>query len=526
MQRSGCQLGSIIIGGRQSQKGQMSQIAGMLFIVLVTLSHVACSSLGSSNGESDGAGLNSSVMNTSGVDSPVLNEKQVVNSVPMSCFYVTQNGSGNGSGNSLADAAPIANFNDGKAPFDELAGDTVYFSGDFITGLTTPCEGSAGNLVTLDLINARFVGNVTDQVLISKAYIRVQNALLLQVADVGAVPTGINISGSNVQIDNCNIVGQGASGTVPYSSGIRVGDGGLGFSITRSNISHTCIGIWIKGLGFAGTIGGKEMGNTINHCNAPPLDGADGIGIGSSRAIPRVENYTGLVISHNTISEWNDDGIDLFYASNVVVEYNEIGPFTSQEVDLEDGNGIKCGRSDSIGGNVIRYNYVHDINAASGFNYGITTNGSNNITIISNYVYNARYGLVVSPYSSGHAVYNNTFSYARYTGVHFGNNVTSTKFQNNICDGGTGVDMMVNAGDRITGGYNLFVRDSSHNASYYINCENSDIFNSDPLLSGSSLMEGSPCIDAGITLEAVKADIRGASRPQGLTHDIGAFEWK
>lgn len=441
-------------------------------------------------------------------------------------FYVTQTGTGTADGLTPGNAASLAAFNAGTGPFSDLAGDTVCFSGDFTKGLTTPCAGSQGKPVTLDLTNARFVGIVPNQVSISHAYIRVVNALLIQVADTGAVPAGVYVNGPGAQIDNCTIVGQGSSAAVPYSSGVLIGINGAGFSITRNNISHTCVGIRVEGLGFQGIIGGAGMGNTIHHCDAIPLDGADGIDIGTCREPPRVEDYTGLVISYNRIYEWNDDGIDLYYGSNVVVENNEVGPSSAASASSVEHNGIKCGSTDSAGGNIIRYNHVHDIDSSYGNDYGIMTNGAENITIIGNYVYDAYYGLIVSPNSSGHMIGNNTFSASRYRGASFGDNVTSTTFQNNICEGGSSNDLMVNAGDRINGGYNLFVRDTYHDTSIYTNTDGSDIFAADPLLSGPVLLEGSPCIDAGTCLRDVTRDIRGMSRPQGSAYDIGAFEWK
>jgi len=40
------------------------------------------------------------------------------------------------------------------------------------------------------------------------------------------------------------------------------------------------------------------------------------------------------------------------------------------------------------------------------------------------------------------------------------------------------------------------------------------------------LQEGSPCVDAGKDVSSVVSlDLLGASRPQGLAFDIGAFEW-
>ena len=44
------------------------------------------------------------------------------------------------------------------------------------------------------------------------------------------------------------------------------------------------------------------------------------------------------------------------------------------------------------------------------------------------------------------------------------------------------------------------------------------------LLADHYLALSSPAIDKGLNLVAVSDDIEGASRPDGVTHDIGAFE--
>jgi hypothetical protein len=40
------------------------------------------------------------------------------------------------------------------------------------------------------------------------------------------------------------------------------------------------------------------------------------------------------------------------------------------------------------------------------------------------------------------------------------------------------------------------------------------------------LQWGSPAIDAGLTLSLVANDLNGVLRPQGVRHDIGAFEYR
>lgn len=440
-------------------------------------------------------------------------------------YYVRQSATGSGDALSLANAAAIATFNAGTAPFNSLADDTVYFDGTFTTGLNTPCGGSADHLVTLDLTSATWNAVAQQQLDIDQPYVRVQNALLITVADTGSVPTGIIIREDNIQIDNCIIVGQGIAATRAYSSGIYVStSAATGFIITRNNISHVCIGIWTKTQGLAGTIGGLGMGNIIHHNDARVTDGADGIDIGTDRVVPQMEDYTGLVISYNTIYECPDDGIDLYYGSNVIVEHNEVGPQTTAGGD---SNGIKCGSDNNAVYNIIRYNYIHDYTAWAetiGYDGGIVTNSADHTFILSNYIYNCFRGITISWNSHGHLVANNTISAAQDRGVSFGDEVLSSTFQNNICDGAN-YDLVVNAtSENIVGGYNCFLHDLSHPAGDYTNTGSSDLFATNPLLTGYVLGATSPCINTGTTIADVTTDIRGVTRPQGSAYEIGAYE--
>ena len=46
----------------------------------------------------------------------------------------------------------------------------------------------------------------------------------------------------------------------------------------------------------------------------------------------------------------------------------------------------------------------------------------------------------------------------------------------------------------------------------------------DPANGDYRLKPGSPGIDAGVTIEAIGADLRGVKRPQGKACDVGAYE--
>ena len=46
----------------------------------------------------------------------------------------------------------------------------------------------------------------------------------------------------------------------------------------------------------------------------------------------------------------------------------------------------------------------------------------------------------------------------------------------------------------------------------------------DPANGDFRLKPGSPGIDAGMTIEAIGADLRGVKRPQGRAYDVGCYE--
>ena len=101
-------------------------------------------------------------------------------------------------------------------------------------------------------------------------------------------------------------------------------------------------------------------------------DNADGIGspLGTD----------GTVIEHNVVYGNSDDGIDVFYASNVVIEYNKAywngkqkdgSPYTKPDFK-GNGQGIKLGGTDSKN-NIGRHNIAFQ-NKASGFDVSERSN--------------------------------------------------------------------------------------------------------------------------------------------------------
>lgn len=72
----------------------------------------------------------------------------------------------------------------------------------------------------------------------------------------------------------------------------------------------------------------------------------------------------GLEVSHNDFFDAPMEGFRFGDNNNIVIEYNDI-----HDVQLvnSDGGAIYAGRDISAIGNIIRYNYFHDIGTAMGY---------------------------------------------------------------------------------------------------------------------------------------------------------------
>jgi len=70
-------------------------------------------------------------------------------------YFVSQSGAGAGTGADVDNAATVATFNAGTAPFNSLAGNTVYFLDTITTTINPPGSGAVGN-------NAILRGDYTD----------------------------------------------------------------------------------------------------------------------------------------------------------------------------------------------------------------------------------------------------------------------------------------------------------------------------------------------------------------------------
>jgi hypothetical protein len=121
-------------------------------------------------------------------------------------------------------------------------------------------------------------------------------------------------------------------------------------------------------------------------------------------------------------------------------------------------------------------------------------------------------------------VENNTFYDIHYHGAGFRNNSLNNAVINNIFYD-TGTSYWASDGATLSGDHNLIFesRDPGQIGP-------NDIIGMDPLLVDPTnndfhLQENSPAIDVGQSLAGVTKDLEGTPRPQGVGHDIGAYEF-
>lgn len=250
-------------------------------------------------------------------------------------------------------------------------------------------------------------------------------------------------------------------------------------------------------------------------------------------------DFNGLVIRKNDIADYYDDGIDLFAASNVIVEYNRVHDTGDNNVS---GVGIKAGgrtTSDIItgyrGGNVvIRYNTVYDIqNANGGRLTGITSNKGASGEIYGNLVYNTGlHGIELDDPLNEWNVYNNTIVDAGGNGISVYvssstmGSTSNVSIINNIADGnnndiGTSLTGVTN----VQGSNNIWINNQTGGgytgqndltasiSSLFVNATADDY----------RLAANAPAIDAGSSnFTNYTKDIRGFLVDS--TPDIGAYE--
>jgi hypothetical protein len=257
--------------------------------------------------------------------------------------------------------------------------------------------------------------------------------------------------------------------------------------------------------------------------------------------------YSGLKLDG---SGGDIDGISVQNIRNSIFEYNEItGGCYSGGITIWFSNGF-AGTN-----NVIRYNYIHDIDP-NAINYGGEDNGTCNAKIYGNIIENTgnipafwgsywgglRLNRQQTPETPSQ-VYNNTivnsdvgiFLYTGADNYYFQNNLVinpkssqyirmnfgllNNMFNHNIYFGGTA--------------FNLSYQNKSFSSWKTSTNQDANSLESDPLLANVSGVfsdisdfkpqSASPAINAGTDI-GFTSDFEGTSVPQGSAPDIGAFE--
>jgi len=331
----------------------------------------------------------------------------------------------------------------------------------------------------------------------------------------------VDNNSENITIQNCTIkyVGSNQSG---YVSAIQ----SKGTHIIISNNTFYSI---FRAIGIIPTLPGcvVTIENNIISKTVGEESAADGIFVWHPDT---VGDFNGSIIRGNDISEFADDGIDLFWAKNMTVEGNTIHDSTRNG----DGNGIKAGGVDGTTGNQILRNHIYNINTGDN-HYGITTNNGSDGKIAYNIVHDVERGIEVdmlteSGGNNNWEIYNNVLYDCSYIGIYVdagidANNQLYATVQNNICDGQTH-DMLCEQFANITGGYNCLINDASvHGTCTYEGSEN-DLYETDPLMidpanDNFKLNPHSPCVNAGTDVSLTE-DYEGLK----IRHapDIGAHE--
>ncbi len=345
----------------------------------------------------------------------------------------------------------------------------------------------------------------------NKSYIIIEN-LYVEIMWRISNGRGINLlRGSNNSIIGCTI-----SGSIDQDT-VGILNWGCTNPTIQNNIIHGCqYGIHIDtpdGVGYPGLVENNICYDII-YGTATDWDG---IKIGRNPG----DDFTGFTVRGNEIYSFNEDGIDAFYADNIVIENNYI-----HDVDTRKNNDNQSGIKTVANGVIIRYNKICNIQHSTINNrYGINAEGDD-LQIYYNLIYNTKNaGILIGPNLTSCSVYNNTVSGCG-NGLEIQGN-TSITVQNNILDGITDDLNITVSGTVVTGGYNLLANDPSPNIGSgvtYSGVEH-DIYGADPLFDTDyTLLSGSPAINVGINV-GLSVDLNGISVPSGYSTEIGAYEY-
>ena len=357
--------------------------------------------------------------------------------------------------------------------------------------------------------------------------IEIRDSHYLQVVGLETRPSsGSRTSGARILGDSryCKLRSLTVTGPQKYSDGTGEGTGisyssasGSGKFPYHSIVMHCEVSRFRDGIyGYSINGGGELCFNKVSYCAVDGIRAFDG-------------DTDGIIIGHNEITKYSDDGIDLFNGSEVIVQYNKIhDPIQPRSGGAN--NGIKGGGasgSTASRDNIIRYNTVYNLSARGKSPNGITTNGCVSGEIYGNLCYNIddnAIEITASKTNKSWKVYNNTAISNRVNGFHVAPNNPDVTAYNNIFQGPK-TDIRVDGSSRVTGKNNILVNNkkfgnySGQNdfgatvASLFVNHSNKDF----------QLKKESPAINKGTYVSNYKGDILG--KKMSGNHDVGCYEY-
>ncbi|WP_437817481.1 right-handed parallel beta-helix repeat-containing protein [Sorangium sp. So ce1078] len=365
--------------------------------------------------------------------------------------------------------------------------------------------------------------------------------------EAGAILDGAGRAGVGIDISSKNYIRVAGMTVQNYKGGdtpIGIGvSGSSSFLEIRDNVVHhiesseDAHGIAIYGTSATPMTDILVDGNEIRDCK-----------LGTSESLVLNGNVTNFVVSHNTIHDNDNIGIDFIgfegvgpagsdQARNGVCVGNIVYNITSAQNPAYEGeraaDGIYVDGGRDI---VIERNKVD--NSDIGIEVASEHRGrtTSNITVRNNFVSRSYQGnIMIGGYATsvGNAantsVLNNTLYHATGGEIIIQNNSDGVLIQNNILYAGSGNDYVSSGSNNrnVRVDNNIFFGASRSSAGAFTDPRARFV---NPLLVGPPsdlhLASGSPAVDAGIDLggQSGASDIDGAPRTSGAHIDIGADE--
>lgn len=429
----------------------------------------------------------------------------------------------------------------------------------------------------------------------TKAIIGSKTSTSWEIVVVGSYVNGIDFynltfygsnhsnSGGGISLNYCgeiNIINckfEGGNSSRQSSKGAMYISGKLsGYNkISNNDISGFSEGIKVQGMADLSGIDSCIISyNYIYDCYSTNSTSMDGIRVNGTGEIhnndggPSADYQQRLIVTRNEVTGWQEEAIDLAYASNVICTWNDLhdnhngayvddipGGFKVGAQYTWDSSGTTLSYNGSVG-NVFRYNKIYNITGGTLRNTGFNIENIMDFDISYNLVYNIggpngkafRYSNSNQYDTDGNyerKIYNNTFESDSYIGdFTTGSPTRPIYFYNNICILTTSTNYgwrhgyaPLYIGDNLWVNRNGYAVSTSNTLAYslagslsYITDQGGDIYMQSGMFADStnndfSLTTGSPAINAGRSLSGdyvQSHDILG--NPIVGTPDMGCYE--